>query len=96
MWNRQLMSLPSEQPFERRTVLENAQCGTVRIDVTGAHRVEQRPDAVGCTAEAALEPAAKLLVEDVEQLALAPLARTARTLRIGRDALRYKLRKHNL
>src|SRR5690242_11623445 len=74
MWNRPLMSPPPEQALERRTVLEDAQCGAVRIDLTGADRLQKRPDTVGRAAEPALEPAAELLVEDVEQLALAPLA----------------------
>src|SRR5438045_1793524 len=85
MWSRPLMSPSSEQPFERRTVLENPQCGAVRIDVTGADRFEERPDTVGRAPQSALEPAAELLVEDVEELALAPLARTLRALGIGRE-----------
>src|SRR5438477_332423 len=51
MWNRPLMSSPSEQLLERRTVFENAQCGAVRIDVAGTDRLEQWSNAVGRAAE---------------------------------------------
>src|SRR5262245_25874828 len=68
------MSASSDQHLERRTVLQDPQCGAVGIDVTGAAGVEKRPYSVGGRTESPLEPTAQLLVEDVEELALPALA----------------------
>src|SRR6476646_4998506 len=87
------ISPPSEEPFESTGVFQDAQGSRVRIEVPAAHRFEERRDPVGRAAKAALEPAAELLIEDVDELALATHAVAPGTVGVGGDERAMRLQR---
>src|SRR5581483_12157700 len=75
--------MPPEQPFEGRNVFEDSQGRRIGVDVAAPDRLDERADAVRRRPEPVLEPPPELLVEDVDELALAALALAASAVGIG-------------